>query len=252
MASDFWCRGLPREWGRVARQSEILLTNGSHEKKSHPRGTKNSDGSKVFLLSLELRKVFKVQGTQSQTERQEFSENQGGRQVFLLTEPKGHMLRKNSRDSFGLEKLEGDFPARKNGETRGKRATVTRVKTPRHSRRGDSGGPTVDGSRATKALGSCWVGERQKKSRRSVLWKIQDHKVFLRTGSEYRVPILRMEFIYMGFEHIGSKRSWENLRNPRKENPDSLYKFTPRCYSQPPDRNLSKLNFRFTETGDWM
>lgn len=44
----------------MARQSEILLTDGSHEKTSDPRGAKNSDGSKVFLLSLELRKVFKV------------------------------------------------------------------------------------------------------------------------------------------------------------------------------------------------
>lgn len=32
---------------------------------------------------------------------------------FLLVEPKGHMLRRNSRESAGLEKLEGDFPSGK-------------------------------------------------------------------------------------------------------------------------------------------
>lgn len=44
----------------MAQQSEILLTNGSREKKSDPRGTKNSDGTKVFPVCLELRKVFEV------------------------------------------------------------------------------------------------------------------------------------------------------------------------------------------------
>lgn len=40
-------------------------------------------------------------------------------------------LEKNSRDSFGLEKLEGDFPPRKNSETSRKLTTLTGVKTPK-------------------------------------------------------------------------------------------------------------------------
>lgn len=103
----------PRQQRKTAWQRETIIIT-VHVKRCKPdlRGTKNSNGTKVFLLCLEVRKASKVLETQCQIQAR-VSGQLGGLRSFLLVEPKGHMLRRNSRESSGLEKLEGDFPSRK-------------------------------------------------------------------------------------------------------------------------------------------
>lgn len=82
--------------------------------------------------------------------------------------PKGHRLRKNSRDNFSFETPEENYPSMKSGEI----YHSDGVKTPKtFQRKRQRQGPQWP-------KGSCQVGETQREKEKVCILENLDHKVF--------------------------------------------------------------------------